>query len=262
MMKFRPVKISSAGWRVAVCAAAAGLSALQPGTGAGAAEGRMLLMEHLKEPSKHFYASDGYSNGPNFGVFWKGDHVEFAADAMALRLDTEGCGGSSCGGKSYASGEYVSVERYGYGRFEGRIKAAKGAGLVTSLFLYSGPNPDGSNDEIDIEILGKDPTKVTLNYYTDGETGHSKVVNLGFDASKGYHTYAFEWTAARITWFVDGKKIHSEDGRRGRLPSHPGYLIANLWAGAGSSARNWTGTFVYPGRPVKAYYDWIRYSPL
>ncbi len=211
-----------------------------------------------------FYASDGWENGEDFGVGWRANNIEFNNGVMALRLDKSGCP-SRCSGEQYASGEYATIgEDYGYGRVEARMKVAKGEGLVTSLFTYYDLNPDPDteeNDEIDIEILGKDPTKLETNYYTAGDGDHSTVIDLGFDASLDFHDYAFEWSPASIKWYVDGKLVHTEDGSRGPLPSHPGSIMVNFWAGAGDAAKTWTGKFIYPGSPVRAYYDWIKYTP-
>ncbi|MFB5761835.1 beta-glucanase [Paenibacillus medicaginis] len=208
-----------------------------------------------------FYTSDGWGNGEDFGVFWQADNIEFNNGIMALKLDKSNCP-AGCNGKPYASGEYATNEdTYGYGRVEARMKVAKGTGLVTSLFTYSDPTGQGLNDEIDIEILGKDTTKLETNYYTDGVGEHSTVINLGFDASLAFHTYAFEWSPTSIKWYVDGKLVHTENGSRGKLPSRPGHIMVNFWAGANDAAKYWTGDFVYPGSPVRAYYDYIKYTP-
>lgn len=206
-----------------------------------------------------FYTSDGWANGPDFGVGWKAANQEFSNGIMALRLDNAGCP-ASCSGKSYASGEYATHLKYGYGRVEARIKAAKGTGLVTSLFTYSGQATGTSNDEIDIEILGKDTTKMETNYFTNGVGQHSTIINLGFDASLDFHNYAFEWSPSSIKWYVDGQLVLTENGSRGALPTSPGHIMVNLWSGSGP-AEIWTGKFNYPGSPVRAYYDWIKFTP-
>ncbi|MGI6141376.1 MAG: beta-glucanase [Caldicoprobacterales bacterium] len=212
--------------------------------------------------SDMFYRSDGWANGPDFNVGWRANNVEFNNGIMALRLDDSGTD-QQRSYKPYASGEYATINRYGYGRVEARMKAAKGEGLVTSLFTYY--NADESiqrNDEIDIEILGKDTTKVELNYFTKGVGEHSTIINLGFDASEAFHNYAFEWSPTYIKWYVDGNLVHTENGSRGPLPTDPGHIMVNLWAGAGAAAYYWTGYFTYPGTPVRAYYDWIKFTPL
>jgi beta-glucanase (GH16 family)/endo-1,4-beta-D-glucanase Y len=209
--------------------------------------------------SQLWYTSDGWKNGDDFGNGWRADHVEFKNGIMALRLDDQPCP-SGCSGKSYASGEYAINNKYSYGRVETRMKVAKGDGLVTSLFTYSGPTQGTKNDEIDIEILGKDTTKMETNYYTNGVGEHSTVIKLGFDAAENFHDYAFEWSPTAIKWYVDGVLVHTETGQRGPLPTVSGNIMVNLWPGAGA-AEEWTKPFVYSGSPIRAYYDWIKFTP-
>ncbi|MCM3271812.1 family 16 glycosylhydrolase [Paenibacillus elgii] len=207
--------------------------------------------------SNMFYASNNWANGPGFGVGWKASNLEFNNGIMALRLDNMDCP-SSCSGKNFASGEYATKAKYGYGRVEARFKAAKGEGLVTSLFTYE--NVDEKSDEIDIEILGKNTTRLETNYFTKGAGDHSTIINLGFDAAEDFHNYAFEWSPTYIKWFVDDKLVHTETGTRGALPTNPGHIMVNLWSGAGSTT-GWTGEFTYPGTPIRAAYDWIKFTP-
>ena len=201
-----------------------------------------------------WYRSDGWANGADFGVGWLKDHVEFSEGKMALRLDNA----PNENGKPYTSGEFYTLERYGYGRIEGRLKAAKGVGLVTSLFTYS-----QNADEIDIEILGKDTTKLETNFFVRGARGVNAhaIIDLGFDAAEDYHDYAIEWSSNHIKWFVDGELVRTVNGDGIELPSERSLIMANLWAGAGAAARTWTGDFVYSGSPVRAYYDYIKFTP-
>ena len=37
-----------------------------------------------------------------------------------------------------------------------------------------------------------------LNYFRNGVGGHEKMIDLGFDASDDFHTYAFEWHKDKI----------------------------------------------------------------
>ena len=204
--------------------------------------------------------ADGWSNGPPFNVGWRADHVTFAADGlMTLRLDDIPCS-AGCSGEPYASGEYRTIGTYGYGRYEVRMKAAKGSGLVSSFFTFNGPSerPRRPWDEIDVEILGKDTTKLQTNYFASGVGGHETLIDLGFDASLDFHTYAFEWSTTRISWYVDGVLRHSEDGSRGPLPTTPGKVMMNLWTGEGVDP--WLGAFQYTG-PIFAVYDSVRFTP-
>lgn len=68
-----------------------------------------------------------------------------------------------------------------------RMQPISNPGVVSSFFTYTGPSDNNPWDEIDIEFLGKDTTKVQFNYYTNGVGGHEFLYDLGFDASESYH---------------------------------------------------------------------------
>lgn len=189
--------------------------------------------------------SAGWSNGGMFNCGWLADHVTFSGGIMTLRLDNY-----SSSGKPYSSGEYRTKDTYGYGLYQVRMQPAKNIGTVSSFFTYQG----SPWDEIDIEFLGKDTTKVQFNYFTNGAGGHEKVYSLGFDASTGYHTYAFNWQSTYIAWLVDGKEVYRATSN---IPTHPGKIMMNLWPGIGVDS--WLGAF--NGKtPLYANYDWVAYQ--
>ncbi len=188
-----------------------------------------------------------WANGNPFNCGFLPDHVAFSGGAMSLKLDNV-----ASSGKAYSCGEYRTNDTFGYGRFEVRMRAAKASGTVSSFFVYTG----SPWDEIDVEILGKNTNQVQFNYYVNGVGGHERLVDLGFDASADYHTYAFDWQAGSISWYVDGVLKHSVSG--GTLPSHPAQIMMNLWNGIGVDG--WLGGFSYPG-PLYAYYDYVTYTP-
>jgi beta-glucanase (GH16 family) len=207
-----------------------------------------------------WHKADGWHNPfPPFWNGWRADHILFTNGLLRLRLDDQPCP-TGCSGLPFASGEYRTNQRYGYGRIEGRLRAAKGSGLVTALFMYTGPFDGNPQDDINIEILGRDTYTMQVSYTAGGVGGHETPVELGFDAAEAMHTYAFEWTPKAIQWFVDGRLVHTEDSSRGPLPTTPGRIMLNLWACYGIDA--WCGPFTYPGQPLYADYDWIRYIPV
>lgn len=201
--------------------------------------------------------SDGWANGwSKNDTGWVGRHIEIGDGRMAIRLDDSGASG-----RSYASGEYQSRRFFGYGRFEARLKAIAAPGIVTGFFTYTGPSFKGApHDEIDFEFLGRSPRQVQLNYYTDGKGGHETMIDLGFDASEDFHTYAFEWRPDSVRWFVDGRLVHEETGTRGPLPSHPGKIFLHVWAG--KNLEGWLGRVSYPGHPLVAEVECVAYRPL
>lgn len=126
-----------------------------------------------------------------------------------------------------------------FGCYEITMQAAKGAGLVTGFFTYTGPHYGTRHDEIDIEILGRNTGRLHAAWYVDGKLAE-KYIPLGFDASRAPHRYAFEWQRDRLRWFVDGRMIFERKASQGNIPVVPGYLFANLWA-ADPSIAGWAG---------------------
>ncbi len=242
---------------IALLAAAAAL-ATSPGCGdprdpAVAAEttASALRSSGLSDPFDAYDASvwqmANWTNGDPFNCGFLPGHVTFANGFMTLKLDN-----TASSGKSFSCGEYRTSDTFSYGRFETRMKAAKASGIVSSFFTYTG----SPWDEIDVEILGKNTTQVQFNYYVNGTGGHERVVDLGFDAAAGYHTYAIDWQPGSISWYVDGTLRHSVSG--GTLPSHPMQIMMNLWNGIGVDG--WLGSFSYSG-PLYASYDYVTYTP-
>jgi endoglucanase len=106
-------------------------------------------------------------------------------------------------------------------------------------------------------VLGKDTTKVQLNYFRNGKGGHEKMIDLGFDASEDFHTYAFEWHKNSIIWFVDGKEVFRRENED--LPVTKGKIMMNAWNGKGVD--EWLKAFDDSKLPVTAEYKSIKYTP-
>lgn len=202
--------------------------------------------------SRDWSKSDGWSNGGMFDCTWRGQNVNFYNGTMELAITRDYQGGVS----QYAGGEYRSNDTYGYGLYQVRMKPTKNTGVVSSFFTYIGPTDNSPWDEIDIEFLGKDTTKVQFNYYTNGVGNHEYLYDLGFDASQSFHTYAFNWQPNYIVWLVDGKEVYRAYDN---IPSHPGKIMMNLWPG--KNVDSWLGRF-NGATPIKAYYDWVSYDPM
>lgn len=199
--------------------------------------------------------SDGWSNGTPFLNGWCAENIKAGAEGLNITLETR-----SCSNETYASGEYRSNSFYGYSRIEVEMKAASGAGVVSSLFFYTGHSDGTAHEEIDVEILGMDPSRIQVNYWTEEsniEKEHPTFIDLGFDASADYHSYAIEWSRNAIKWYADDKLIHIEDGSKGNLPTLEMHIFMNLWA---CNANTWCGSFSDAILPVFAKYRNFRLS--
>lgn len=197
--------------------------------------------------------ADGWCNGSMFNVTWRKKNVTFDDGKMQLIIDNDKVPKD---GVPYSGGEFRSREFYGYGRYEVSMKAIKNDGVVSSFFTYTGPSDNNPWDEIDVEILGKDTTKVQFNYFTDSRGNHEHMHDLGFDASEDFHTYAFEWHKDKIVWFVDGVEVHSATEN---IPVTESKIMMNAWCGKGVDG--WLNAFDDSKMPLTAEYEWIRFTP-
>nr|WP_281248947.1 family 16 glycosylhydrolase [Bacillus alkalicellulosilyticus] len=191
-----------------------------------------------------------------FNATWYPEQVTFSDGKMKLQIDKED---DEEAVPEYKAGELRTNQFYQYGLFEVNMKPAKSTGTVSSFFTYTGPW-DWDNDpwdEIDIEFLGKDTTRVQFNYFTNGVGNNEHYHDLGFDASESFNTYAFEWRPDSISWYVNGELVYTATEN---IPQTPQKIMMNLWPGIGVDA--WTGVFDGEDTPVVTEYDWVRYTPL
>ncbi len=208
-----------------------------------------LLGDFSKGESDKFSVSDNWSNGDMFNCTWKKSNCKFEDGVMKLSINQDPFG------DGFTAAEYRTNDFYGYGLYEVSMKPISNPGVVSSFFTYTGPGDDGNPwDEIDIEFLGKDTTRVQFNYFTDGVGNHEFLYDLGFDATEDFHTYGFKWAKDSITWYVDGKEVYTATEN---LPSTPGKLMMNVWNGIGvdSWLEHYDGTV-----PLTAEYQWARFT--
>jgi endo-1,3-1,4-beta-glycanase ExoK len=227
------------------------------------AEGQMTSSQAFTDPldsynTRLWHKADGWTNGDPFACGFRADHIAFSGSVMTLLLDDAGCPGG-CSGAAYASGEYRSNGFYQYGSYTVEMKAAASEGIVSSFFIYTDSSDGNPHDEIDIEILGKDPIKLQVNYFTDGIGGHEADIDLGFDASADFHTYTIKWMPNSIKWSVDGILVHAADSSSGALPSSPGRIMMNFWPGT-DTVNSWLGEFSYSA-PLQAQYSLVSFEP-
>jgi hypothetical protein len=143
------------------------------------------------------------------------------------------------GDRAFTSGALATHEdaEHLYGRFEVVLRPARGAGLISAFFLHR----RDPWQEIDVEFLGRDTTRVLFNvYFNPGEDGAlynygyrgtPVLVDLGFDAADDFHRYAIEWDVDELRFFVDDVLVHRRRaGRPTPIPHLPMRLHLNLWA--------------------------------
>jgi GR25 family glycosyltransferase involved in LPS biosynthesis len=138
--------------------------------------------------------------------------------------------------RDYTSAALSTRDRYRYGRFAADLMPAKVSGLVTGMFLHR----NSPRQEIDIEFVGTDTTKILVNVYFNpgdegtrleyGYRGTPELIELGFDAADAFHRYEIDWTPERVQWWVDGDLV-CERGHWNPtpIPHLPMEFHINLW---------------------------------
>ena len=216
--------------------------------------------------SSRWQKADGWTNGSPFDNAWSADHVVFHDGLLELVLDA-----TVQRGEPYTSGEYRTTGYYGYGCYEVSMKPVARSGVITSFFTFAGPYDNGGNgqhNEIDIEFVGEDGdgdrgiSWVQFNYWTNDDAYASRneiPYPLGFDASADFHRYGFKWTSTGIEWWVDGELVVSATKATPQETDSLQKIAMNLWP-VDSTASGWAGSFTYPGEPLRAQYQWVRYE--
>ena len=210
-------------------------------------------------PSGLFYKSDGVRNTNDYyNCIWDAKTSDIIDGKLSLWLEARTLENNSS--FWYAPELFTSVN-FHYGLYEASIKVPHQAGVVTFFGTYD----HASGDEIDIEFNGSKPNEVELNYWSKGKNAKGHVIKLGFDATAGYHTYAFDWRPEGITWYVDGEQVWSTTYKEVGSPVNtPSPIIINLWPGS-SYVSSWLGAYLNPANPpanrIEASFDWIRFTP-
>ena len=159
--------------------------------------------------------------------------------------------------RQFTSASIASRRRYLYGRFEAEVRPSNVPGLITGVFLHR----NAPRQEIDLEFLGRDTTKLLVNVYYNpgvegtkleyGYRGTPTIIDLGFDAASEFHRYEIEWCSASIRWRVDGRLVYERvlwDPTP--IPHLPMQLNVNLWH---SRSKELAGKLAEGDLPAQSY---------
>lgn len=186
------------------------------------------------------------------------------------------------GDRPYTSGRILTRDKasFTYGYFEARMKTPTGSGMWPAFWMLPQPSSPANseneyggwpaNGEIDImEAKGRLENKVdtTLHFGKAWDTHDyvTKETTLSSNTDE-WHTYAVDWTADAISWFVDGQKVltvtkdrwWSQDvSNKGKSQpfDKPFYIIFNLAVGGMYDSYNQPdGSFT----SAAMYVDYVR----
>jgi len=167
----------------------------------------------------------------NLGLFRPANVAIRPSGGISLRVNQE-----SLGVRDFSAASICSRDNFLYGRFEASLQATDVPGVVTGFFLHR----NSPRQEIDVEIAGNRPDHLLVNVFFNpgsegakfdyGYRGSPVEIPLGFDASKGLHTFTIEWNTSQIRWFVDGELVHRRvSWNPTPIPHLPMQLHFNNW---------------------------------
>ena len=127
--------------------------------------------------------------------------------------------------RSISTGSITSRARIRYGWFECRLQAMPSAGSSAFWLAHNAPE---QWTELDIcELCGhgeKYTGKVFMNahsFHAPGSTTHHEIPavhDTGKDLCAAFHTYAMEWSATHVAWYLDGTMLRREPNTHWHQP--------------------------------------------
>jgi beta-glucanase (GH16 family) len=169
------------------------------------------------------------------------------------------------------------------GYFEARMKWSGGNGSWPGFWLYSErhanndpnwpnlnpvcasnslPLPECYSGELDVfEGQGSEPNvfygtqhRNSCNCYgVADDQNDPNSVDTGIDLTAGFHTYAVEWTASQITWYLDGQPTRITPVAPYDSLNQPMFLLLQMWSGGWTADPDNTTP-----ETIETQVDWVR----
>ncbi|MDB5273591.1 MAG: glycoside hydrolase family 16 [Chitinophagaceae bacterium] len=168
------------------------------------------------------------------------------------------------GGAQYTSARMKTQGKkyWKYGKIEARIAMPAFQGIWPAFWML-GENISSVGwpncGEIDImEHINDGGNVHGTIHWLDNTGNHAQYTGSTSTSVTSYHTYAVEWDASAIRWYVDGVKYHEANianSINGTSELHENFFILlNLAVGG-----DWPGSSVNnSGMPAKMYVDYVR----
>ena len=193
-----------------------------------------------------------------------------SAGALQIDATTTGANEYTCyykGPCEWVSSKYITKGKLGfkYGRIEARIKGPVGAGTWGAFWMLGADIDDRLwpwCGEIDVtELVGKSPNTAygyLHGLLSGGFGGRGTTVDMPNGFANDYHTYAVDWLAESIDWYVDGVLFGSQQKKdKDWVFDHEFYLVVNLAMGG-----NLGGPIESGLKQANMSFDWIRFSTI
>ncbi len=183
---------------------------------------------------------------------------------------------SAIGFGPWENGQVFAQEQ---GWWECRCQTSAGSGRHCAFWLLpvdgsyrtlvsQGGTRQSSDEAVEIDIfeqLGREPTanRFTAHFHgPDGTNATSGVsrsdrylrYNLGFDQTQQFATYALEWTANELIWYLNGQEVF----RSPKTAKAPFYILLDIYEVMPSTTEFWTGLYEPQPYPREFLVDYVR----
>lgn len=232
--------------------------------GAGA-EYKLVFSDEFNEPDGTRPSDEKWVCSPRYSATWNrwiadDARVAFMQDGQLVTRAIPNPDPAKYDGDMITGAVQSSGGRFGfcYGKIEARILTNPHTGNFPAFWLMPDDQSNGWPNDGEIDIWEQIDLQNTA--YHTLHTGYRQSMFSRNEtvAMDRYHTYGFEWDAAKMIWYVDGKEV----GRYNKTDiSDPRswpfdktfYIILNQSVGNGSWAANADVAHTYETR-----FDWVR----
>lgn len=165
-------------------------------------------------------------------------------------------------GMKYTGGGVISKRNFKYGYYEisAKLCGTTGGHSIFDLSNYAEKSKfNTAETEIDgFEVDGIKPNNIkhSVALIDPSLPGFaSKVYDVGFDTSKGFHKYGIEWTENQVIYYVDGVKKYTADYAKWYHQQGS----ENIWLSCIASNSGGTTKVSDEALPGEMLVDYIRY---
>lgn len=218
-----------------------------------------------QRPQNVFLVKD--EENPDTHLLLRANGAYYDADANAAEWES-----SSVNGINTAAC-LSSVEAFGPGRYEIKMKPCPRVGALTSMWLFSWYNKDDGTvqqNEIDIEIgLKPEYNNIYYTTWTAPSSTESWGYQPGYLLTDGdWHVYSFDWVtdapSPYVDYYIDGHKVYTISGVN--VPTTNATLSIGMWvpSWAGGSVGDSVYNVSGGSRMFESDYaefSWFRYIP-
>ena len=206
--------------------------------------------------TNRWFVSDGWTNGEHQSCEWSREEIGVWGGVLRVGFSPK----PAAGERSFRCGEVQTHATFSYGIFEARLKTPqKASGLNAAFFSYGGPPIGPVHDEIDFEVLLKDPARVQTGGYVNGTSIELSTPELPQPSDLAFTDYAFVWEPGRVTYYINRKPVYTL-AEPAPTPSHPQKIFFSLWST--DTLTEWMGPFEDPGQALTMEVDWVAYTAL